>query len=132
MENYNSVKNNNTSVNEIHDALSDSVHRQLMSDVPYGVHYQWFRFFITPALAKKFSAKRVETGDTCIWWPQLHSFSVGLEGSPDLKAAKRVAKHIGTIHHEIKFTIQEDYAYEVIYHLETYDITTIRALHQCT
>ena len=130
-KNYNSVKNNNTSVNEIHDALSDSVHRQLMSDVPYGVLLSGgLDSSITSALAKKFSAKRVETGDTqAAWWPQLHSFSVGLEGSPDLKAAKKVAKHIGTIHHEIKFTIQEglDALREVIYHLETYDITTIRA-----
>ena len=130
-KNYNSVKNNNTSVNEIHDALSDSVHRQLMSDVPYGVLLSGgLDSSITSALAKQFSAKRVETGDTqAAWWPQLHSFSVGLEGSPDLKAAKKVAKHIGTIHHEIKFTIQEglDALREVIYHLETYDITTIRA-----
>ena len=130
-KNYNSVKNNNTSVNELHDALSDSVHRQLMSDVPYGVLLSGgLDSSITSALAKKFSAKRVETGDTqAAWWPQLHSFSVGLDGSPDLKAAKKVAKHIGTIHHEIKFTIQEglDALREVIYHLETYDITTIRA-----
>ena len=128
---YNSVRNNNISINELHDALSDSVHRQLMSDVPYGVLLSGgLDSSITSALAKKFSAKRVETGDTqAAWWPQLHSFSVGLEGSPDLKAAKKVAKHIGTIHHEIKFTIQEglDALREVIYHLETYDITTIRA-----
>ena len=130
-KNYNLVKNNSTSINDLHDALSDAVHRQLMSDVPYGVLLSGgLDSSITSALAKKFSAKRVETGDRqAAWWPQLHSFSVGLDGSPDLKAAKSVAKHIGTIHHEIKFTIQEglDALREVIYHLETYDITTIRA-----
>ena len=128
---YNNVKNNNTSVKDLHDALSDSVHRQLMSDVPYGVLLSGgLDSSITSALAKKFSSKRIETGDKQkAWWPQLHSFSVGLEGSPDLKAAKLVADHIGTIHHEIKFTIQEglDAVREVIYHLETYDITTVRA-----
>ena len=128
---YNEVKDNETSIKDLHDALSDSVHRQLMSDVPYGVLLSGgLDSSITSALAKKFSSKRIESGDKQnAWWPQLHSFSVGLEGSPDLKAAKIVADHIGTIHHEIKFTIQEglDAIKEVIYHLETYDITTIRA-----
>ena len=81
-------------------------------------------------MAKKFSAKRVESGDKKpAWWPQLHSFSVGLKDSPDLNAARRVADHIGTIHHQIEFTIQEglDAIRQVIYHLETYDITTVRA-----
>ena len=102
-----------------------------MSDVPYGVLLSGgLDSSITSALAKKFAAKRVESDDTqSAWWPQLHSFSVGLEGSPDLAAAQKVAEHIGTVHHEIKFTIQEglDAIREVIYHLETYDITTIRA-----
>jgi len=128
---FNNVKENETSINDLHDALSDSVHRQLMSDVPYGVLLSGgLDSSITSALAKKFSSKRIESGDKQMaWWPQLHSFSVGLEGSPDLKAAKIVADHIETIHHEIKFTIQEglDALREVIYHLETYDITTIRA-----
>ena len=128
---FNNVKDNDTSIEELHDALSDSVHRQLMSDVPYGVLLSGgLDSSIISALAKKFSSKRIESNDQkTAWWPQLHSFSVGLEGSPDLKAAKIVADHIGTIHHEIKFTIQEglDAIREVIYHLETYDITTIRA-----
>jgi asparagine synthase (glutamine-hydrolysing) len=128
---YQNVMNNQTRIKEIHDALSDSVHRQLMSDVPYGVLLSGgLDSSITSALAKKFSSKRIESNDKQnAWWPQLHSFSVGLEGSPDLKAAKIVSKHIGTIHHEIKFTIQEglDAIREVIYHLETYDITTVRA-----
>ena len=128
---YDSVKDNSTSIEELHDALTDAVHRQLMSDVPYGVLLSGgLDSSITSALAKKFAAKRVESGDTkSAWWPQLHSFSVGLEGSPDLAAAQKVAEHIGTVHHEIKFTIQEglDAIREVIYHLETYDITTIRA-----
>ena len=128
---YESVKDNLTSIETLHDALSDAVHRQLMSDVPYGVLLSGgLDSSITSALAKKFAAKRVESNDTqAAWWPQLHSFSVGLEGSPDLAAAQEVAKHIGTVHHEVKFTIQEglDAVREVIYHLETYDITTIRA-----
>ena len=128
---YESVKDNLTSIEILHDALSDAVHRQLMSDVPYGVLLSGgLDSSITSALAKKFAAKRVESNDTqAAWWPQLHSFSVGLEGSPDLAAAQEVAKHIGTVHHEVKFTIQEglDAIREVVYHLETYDITTIRA-----
>lgn len=128
---YDSVKDNSTSIEELHNALSDAVHRQLMSDVPYGVLLSGgLDSSITSALAKKFAANRIETDDQqAAWWPQLHSFSVGLEGSPDLAAAQEVAKHIGTIHHEIKFTIQEglDAIREVIYHLETYDITTVRA-----
>lgn len=85
---------------------------------------------VTSAIAKKYAQKRIESDDTTeAWWPQLHSFSVGLEGSPDLAAARKVAEHIGTIHHEIKFTIQEglDAIRDVIYNLETYDITTVRA-----
>ena len=128
---FDNVKNNMTSIEDLHDALSAAVHRQLMSDVPYGVLLSGgLDSSITSALAKKYAAHRVETDDQqAAWWPQLHSFSVGLEGSPDLAAAQEVAKHIGTIHHEIKFTIQEglDAIREVIYHLETYDITTIRA-----
>ncbi|MDX5584964.1 MAG: asparagine synthase B [Aureibaculum sp.] len=128
---YDVVKENQTSIDEIHDALEAAVHRQLMSDVPYGVLLSGgLDSSVTSAIAKKYAAKRVESDDTqAAWWPQLHSFSVGLEGSPDLAAAQLVADHIGTIHHEIKFTIQEglDAIKDVIYNLETYDITTIRA-----
>src|SRR6056300_860603 len=128
---YDDVKDNPTSIEDLHDALSDAVHRQLMSDVPYGVLLSGgLDSSITSALAKKFAAKRVETNDEqSAWWPQLHSFSVGLEGAPDLVAARKVAEHIGTVHHEIVFTIQEglDAIRQVIYHLETYDITTVRA-----
>ena len=128
---YKKVENNATSIQELHDALSNAVHRQLMSDVPYGVLLSGgLDSSITSALAKKFASMRIESEDKQpVWWPQLHSFSVGLEGSPDLEAAQKVADHIGTIHHEIKFTIQEglDAIREVIYHLETYDVTTVRA-----
>ena len=128
---YKTVKDNKTSISDLHDALSDAVHRQLMSDVPYGVLLSGgLDSSITSALAKKFSSKRVESNDTqSAWWPQLHSFSVGLVGSPDLEAAKKVSEHIGSIHHEVIFTIQEglDAIRDVIYHLETYDITTVRA-----
>ena len=125
------VKDAKTSVASIHDSLSAAVKRQLMSDVPYGVLLSGgLDSSITSALAKKFASKRIESGDKQdAWWPQLHSFSVGLKGAPDLEAAKIVADHIGTVHHEINFTIQEgiDAIRDVIYHLETYDVTTVRA-----
>ena len=128
---YDAVKDNQTSIDEIRDALEAAVHRQLMSDVPYGVLLSGgLDSSVTSAIAKKYAQKRIESDDTTeAWWPQLHSFSVGLEGSPDLAAARKVADHIGTVHHEIKFTIQEglDAIKDVIYNLETYDITTIRA-----
>ena len=128
---YEAVRENNTDIDALRKALEDAVHRQLMSDVPYGVLLSGgLDSSITSAIAKKYSQLRVESDDTQeAWWPQLHSFSVGLEGSPDLAAARDVAEHIGTVHHEIKFTIQEglDAIRDVIYHLETYDITTVRA-----
>ena len=129
--NFDTVKNNETRIEDLKKSLEDAVHRQLMSDVPYGVLLSGgLDSSITSALAKKFSAKRIESNDKDdAWYPQLHSFSVGLKGSPDLKAAKIVAKHIGSIHHEINFTIQEglDALRDVIYHIETYDVTTVRA-----
>jgi asparagine synthase (glutamine-hydrolysing) len=130
-EAFDSVKENDTSISELRQALEDAVHRQLMSDVPYGVLLSGgLDSSITSALAKKYAERRIEADDKeKAWWPQLHSFSVGLEGSPDLAAAKKVANHIGTVHHEIQFTIQEglDAIRDVIYQLETYDITTVRA-----
>lgn len=128
---YEAVKENQTSIDELREALDAAVHRQLMSDVPYGVLLSGgLDSSITSALAKKYADMRVESGDTkAAWWPQLHSFAIGLEGSPDLAAAQKVADHLGTVHHEIKFTIQEgiDAIRDVVYQLETYDITTIRA-----
>ncbi len=128
---FDSVKDSETKIKLIHDSLSAAVKRQLMSDVPYGVLLSGgLDSSITSALAKKFASKRIESNDQQdAWWPQLHSFSVGLEGAPDLKAAKIVADHIGTVHHEINFTVQEgiDAIRDVIYHLETYDVTTVRA-----
>ena len=128
---YEAIKENETSITEVRQALEDAVHRQLMSDVPYGVLLSGgLDSSVTSAIAKKYSERRIETDDKeKAWWPQLHSFSVGLDGSPDLVAAKKVADYIGTIHHEIKFTIQEglDAIKDVIYNIETYDITTIRS-----
>ena len=128
---YDAVKDNKTSIEDIKIALEAAVHRQLMSDVPYGVLLSGgLDSSITSAIAKKYAQKRIESGDTVdAWYPQLHSFAVGLEGSPDLAAAQIVANHLGTIHHEIKFTIQEglDAVRDVIYNIETYDVTTIRA-----
>ena len=128
---YDAVKNNETSIKAIKEALEAAVHRQLMSDVPYGVLLSGgLDSSVTSAIAKKYAQKRIESGDEKeAWWPQLHSFSVGLDGSPDLVAAQKVADHIGTVHHEIKFTIQEglDAIKDVVYNLETYDTTTIRA-----
>lgn len=128
---FDKVKDNPTDIDKLRTALEDAVHRQLMSDVPYGVLLSGgLDSSITSAIAKKYAQKRIESDDTSeAWWPQLHSFSVGLEGSPDLAAAEKVAKYIGTVHHSIKFTIQEglDAIRDVIYYLETYDITTVRA-----
>ena len=128
---YSSVSENKTNIDELQDALEQAVHRQLMSDVPYGVLLSGgLDSSITSALAKKYSKNRIESDDQkAAWYPQLHSFAVGLTGSPDLKAAKLVADHIGSIHHEVTFTIQEglDAIKDVIFHLETYDVTTVRA-----
>ena len=130
-EDYDAVKDNPTSIEDLGKALEDAVHRQLMSDVPYGVLLSGgLDSSITSALAKKFAKNRIEADDKQeAWWPQLHSFSIGLEGSPDLAAAQVVADRIGTVHHEVTFTVQEglDAIKDVIYHLETYDITTVRA-----
>jgi len=128
---YDSVKDNTTSIAELRKALEDSVHRQLMSDVPYGVLLSGgLDSSIISAVARKFAAMRIETQDVKeAWWPRLHSFAVGLKGSPDLAAAQKVADHIGTVHHELVFSLQEglDALSDVIYHLETYDVTTVRA-----
>ena len=128
---YENVKNNKSSIKVLRLALEEAVERQLMSDVPYGVLLSGgLDSSITAAIAKKYSARRVETrGLKDAWWPQLHSFAIGLEGSPDLAAAQKVADHIGSVHHNFTFTIQEglDAIRDVIYHIETYDVTSIRA-----
>ena len=128
---YDAVSDNETNFDVLQNALEQAVHRQLMSDVPYGVLLSGgLDSSITSALAKKYSKNRIESDDQkAAWYPQLHSFAVGLVGSPDLKAAKVVADHIGSIHHEVTFTIQEglDAIKDVIFHLETYDVTTVRA-----
>lgn len=112
-------------------ALEEAVKRQLMSDVPYGVLISGgLDSSIIAAVASRFRQKRIESdGKEEAWWPRLHSFSVGLKDSPDLKFARKVAEHLGTVHHEIIFTIQEgfDAIRDVIYHLETFDVTSIRA-----
>ena len=130
-EEFDAVKDNPTSIDDLRDSLEAAVHRQLMSDVPYGVLLSGgLDSSVVSAVAKKYAAMRVENHDqSAAWWPQLHSFAVGLVGSPDLAAAQKVADHIGTVHHEIHFTVQEglDAIRDVIYHLETYDVTTIRA-----
>ncbi len=128
---YENVKNNESSVSELKEALKDAVKRQLMSDVPYGVLLSGgLDSSITASVAKVYSSMRIESEDKIeAWYPQLHSFAIGLEGSPDLAAAQKVADHIGTVHHEVHFTVQEglDAIRDVIFQLETYDITTIRA-----
>ena len=128
---YEAVKDNPASVSDIHDALEDAVRRQLMSDVPYGVLLSGgLDSSVISAIAEKFSEMRIEdNSQTKAYWPRLHSFAVGLKGAPDLDKARLVAEHIGTVHHEINYTIQEglDAIRDVIYFIETYDVTTVRA-----
>ena len=128
---YDAVKDNPASVEELREALEAAVRRQLMSDVPYGVLLSGgLDSSVISAVAKKYASRRVESnGKQEAWWPQLHSFAVGLKGAPDLAKAREVADHIGTVHHEINYTIQEglDAVRDVIYFIETYDVTTVRA-----
>ena len=128
---YDAVKDNPASVRSVREGLEDAVRRQLMSDVPYGVLLSGgLDSSVISAIAKKFASRRIETdGKKDAWWPQLHSFAIGLKGAPDLAKAKEVADHIGTVHHEINYTIQEglDAVRDVIYFIETYDVTTVRA-----
>ncbi len=130
-ENYDAVKDNKTDIQAIRKGLEEAVHRQLMSDVPYGVLLSGgLDSSIISAITAKFSRQRIESDDKQeAWYPRLHSFAVGLQSSPDLAAAKKAADHIGSIHHEVNFTVQEglDAIRDVIYQLETYDVTTIRA-----
>ena len=128
---YDAVKDNPASTRAIHDGLEDAVRRQLMSDVPYGVLLSGgLDSSVISAVAEKFAEHRIEEGGReRAWWPRLHSFAVGLKGAPDLAKARMVADHIGTVHHEINYTIQEglDAIRDVIYFIETYDVTTVRA-----
>ena len=128
---YANVKDNSASVASIHDALEDAVKRQLMSDVPYGVLLSGgLDSSVISAVAQKYAQNRIENdGKTEAWWPRLHSFAVGLKGAPDLAKARLVADYIGTVHHEINYTIEEglDALRDVIYFIETYDVTTVRA-----
>ncbi len=142
-ETFNAVKNapkatdekgeviNPSVIEKVRNGLETAVKAQLMSDVPYGVLLSGgLDSSIIAAITQKYSKKRIETDSKeAAWWPQLHSFAVGLEGSPDLIAAQKAADYIGTVHHEVHFTIQEalDALPDVIYHIETYDITTVRA-----
>ncbi|MCU4675014.1 asparagine synthase B [Catenovulum sp. 2E275] len=128
---YDAVKDNSANPEDINKALEKAVKSHLMSDVPYGVLLSGgLDSSVISSITQKFAAKRIEEDDqNDAWWPKLHSFAVGLEGAPDLKAAKKVADAIGTVHHEMTYTIQDgiDAVKDVIYHLETYDVTTIRA-----
>jgi len=128
---YDAVKDNGADTEELRQALEQAVRRQLMSDVPYGVLLSGgLDSSVISAMARKFSATRVESGGRDeAWWPRLHSFAVGLRGAPDLAKARLVADHIGTVHHEINYTLQEgiDALSDVIYFTETYDVTTVRA-----
>ena len=128
---YDAIKDNDANGEEIRQALRQAVKRQLMSDVPYGVLLSGgLDSSIISAIAERYSENRIENdGQTRAYWPRLHSFAVGLKGAPDLKKARLVAEHIGTVHHEINYTIQEglDAIHDVIYFIETYDVTTVRA-----
>ena len=128
---YDAVKDNGADVAQLRQSLEAAVKRQLMSDVPYGVLLSGgLDSSVISAIAKLNAARRIETEDQQeAWWPRLHSFAVGLEGAPDLAKAREVAEHIGTVHHEIHYTVQEglDAIRDVIYYIETYDVTTVRA-----
>ena len=128
---YDSVKDNKADVAELREALVGAVKRQLMSDVPYGVLLSGgLDSSITSAIAARFAQNRIEDdGRSEAWWPRLHSFAVGLKGAPDLIKAKEMADFLGTVHHEVNYTVQEglDAIRDVIYHIETYDVTTVRA-----
>ena len=128
---FSNVKNNKTDKKLLKRGLEEAVHRQLMSDVPYGLLLSGgLDSSIIAAIVKKFAQRRIESNDLRdAWWPKLHTFSIGLEGSPDNAAARVVAEHIDSVHHEFTFTIQEglDALNDVIYHIETYDVTSIRA-----
>ncbi len=128
---YEAVAQSKVGVAELREALEAAVQRQLMSDVPYGVLLSGgLDSSVISAVAGKYAEGRVETeGRETAWWPRLHSFAVGLKGAPDLIKAREVANHIGTVHHEINYTIQEglDAVRDVIYYIETYDVTTVRA-----
>ena len=128
---YETVKENDAQTEDVKIALEEAVHRQLMSDVPYGVLLSGgLDSSVISAIAKKYAAKRIETdGASDAWWPQLHSLAIGLKDAPDLIKAREVAEYIGTVHHEINYTVQEglDALRDVIYFIETYDVTTVRA-----
>lgn len=130
-ETFDAVADNEASIPTLRSALENAVRRQLMSDVPYGVLLSGgLDSSIISAIAAKYATMRIESDSRVpAYWPRLHSFAVGLKGAPDLAAARRVADHIGTVHHEINYTIQEgiDAIRDVIYYTETYDVTTIRA-----
>ena len=128
---YDNVKDNPADTDSLRHALEAAVRRQMMSDVPYGVLLSGgLDSSIISAVAQKHAKRRIETdGEEAAWWPRLHSFAVGLRGAPDLAKARLVAERIGTVHHEINYTIQEglDALADVVYFTETYDVTTIRA-----
>jgi len=128
---FDAVPDREVEPKEIHDALADSVHAHLMTDVPYGVLLSGgLDSSVIGALAAGFAGKRVESGDReSAWWPRLHSFAIGLSGSPDLAAAAAAAEGIGTVHHGFEFTVQEglDALRDVIWHIESFDTTTVRA-----
>ncbi len=128
---FSAVEYNDASVEAVYKGLEEAVQRQLMSDVPYGVLLSGgLDSSVISAIAKKYAAKRIETdNEQDAWWPRLHSFAIGLKGAPDLAKAREVAEYIGTVHHEINYTVQEglDAIRDVIYFIETYDVTTVRA-----
>lgn len=128
---FSAVEYNDASIEAVYKGLEEAVQRQLMSDVPYGVLLSGgLDSSVISAIAKKYAAKRIETNnEQDAWWPRLHSFAIGLKGAPDLAKAREVAEYIGTVHHEINYTVQEglDAIRDVIYFIETYDVTTVRA-----
>ncbi len=128
---YAAVEDVEVSTQALREAFEAAVHRQLMTDVPYGVLLSGgLDSSLVAAVAARYARNRIEDGDTTeAWWPRLHSFAIGLKDSPDLAAAQVAAEMLGTVHHGFEYTFEEglDALPEVIRHIETYDVTTIRA-----
>jgi asparagine synthase (glutamine-hydrolysing) len=122
---FRSIQNEAELCIQINKTLTTSVEKRLMAEVPFGVLLSGG---LDSSLIASIATRLLKENGSA-FGNKLHSFSIGLEGAPDLIAAKNVAEFLKTNHHEFTFTVQEgiDAIKDLIYHLETYDVTTIRA-----